>query len=186
MSTFHDNSQFKNSIIPFATANRVCTSYQYNCLNNIKFNLSPMPFSATIPWARLCWGQELQLWSIGRLLLWSVFFWSFLCSRLDHWVRLWRCNLKNFPNITATMIITMIMTMATSINIISPAAETTSQSRTADLFYVPQYQGVLQLRNVVLMWISSLIKPQINLICRRYLHQPHCGLVLNTTSISLI
>ena len=87
MSTFHNNSQFKNSIILFATANRVCTSYQYNCLNDIKFNLSPMPFSA-IPWTHLCWGQELQLWSIGRLLLWSVLFWVHLwSSRLDHWLR---------------------------------------------------------------------------------------------------
>ena len=47
-------------------------------------------------------------------------------------------------------------------------------------------RGVLQLRNVVLMCISSLIKPQINLICGRFFHQPHYGLVLNTTSISLI
>ena len=55
----------------------------------------------------------------------------------------------------------------------------------SDLFYLSNRSG-LQLRNVVLMCISSLIKPQINLIYGRYLHQPHCGLVLNTTSISLI
>ena len=36
------------------------------------------------------------------------------------------------------------------------------------------------------MCISKLIKPQINLIYGRYLHKPHYGLVLNTTSISLI
>ena len=54
---------------------------------NVKSNLSPMPFSA-IPWTHLCWGQELQLWSIGRLLLWSVLFWVHLwSSRLDHWIR---------------------------------------------------------------------------------------------------
>ena len=55
----------------------------------------------------------------------------------------------------------------------------------SDLFHLSIRSG-LQLRNVVLMCISSLIKPQINLIYGRYLHQPHCGLVLNTTSISLI
>ena len=55
----------------------------------------------------------------------------------------------------------------------------------SDLFHL-SIRGVLQLRNVVLMCISSLIKPQINLICGRFFHQPHYGLVLNTTSISLI
>ena len=55
----------------------------------------------------------------------------------------------------------------------------------SDLFHLSIRSG-LQLRNVVLMCISSLIKPQINLIYGRYLHRPHCGLVLNTTSISLI
>ena len=46
-----------------APANRACTYYQYNCLNGIKFNLSPMPFSTPITWTHLCWSQELQLWS---------------------------------------------------------------------------------------------------------------------------
>ena len=55
----------------------------------------------------------------------------------------------------------------------------------SDLFHL-SIRGVLQLRNVVLMCISKLIKPQINLIYGRYLHKPHYGLVLNTTSISLI
>ena len=55
----------------------------------------------------------------------------------------------------------------------------------SDLFHLSIRSG-LQLRNVVLMCISSLIKPQINLICGRFFHQPHYGLVLNTTSISLI
>ena len=36
------------------------------------------------------------------------------------------------------------------------------------------------------MCTSSLIKPQINLIYGCYLYKPHYGLVLNTTSISLI
>ena len=55
----------------------------------------------------------------------------------------------------------------------------------SDLFHL-SIRGVLQLRNVVLMCISKLIKPQINLIYGCYLHKPHYGLVLNTTSISLI
>ena len=55
----------------------------------------------------------------------------------------------------------------------------------SDLFHL-SIRGVLQLRNVVLMCISKLIKPQINFIYGRYLHKPHYGLVLNTTSISLI
>ena len=55
----------------------------------------------------------------------------------------------------------------------------------SDLFHL-SIRGVLQLRNVVLMCISRLIKPQINLIYGCYLHKPHYGLVLNTTSISLI
>ena len=45
----------------------------------------------------------------------------------------------------------------------------------------------MQLRNAVLMCISSLIKPRFNLIYgrRRYPHQPHCGPVLNTISLHI-
>ena len=46
-------------------------------------------------------------------------------------------------------------------------------------------RGDVQRRNAVLMCISSLIKPQINLIYGRYLHQPHCGPVLNTISLHI-
>ena len=46
-------------------------------------------------------------------------------------------------------------------------------------------RGDVQLRNAVLMCISSLIKPRFNLIYGRYLHQPHCGPVLNTISLHI-
>ena len=54
----------------------------------------------------------------------------------------------------------------------------------SDLFHL-SIRGVLQLRNVVLMCISKLIKPQINLIYGRYLHQPHCGPAWSTISLHI-
>jgi len=48
----------------------------------------------------------------------------------------------------------------------------------SDLFYL-SIRGVSQHRIVVLMCISSLIKPQINLICGRYLHHDFKVLRIN-------